>query len=342
MMKTTTLRTLAATTLAGCLLLSAARAAEGENAVQKKITVSVSGDGTAPKAKEHRMMFTTVDSANESDAEPKGFLGIESTRADSTLREQLGLPRGVGLVVQRVVPDTAAAAVLQKHDILTKLGDQLLVSADQLGILVSSKAPGTEVTLTLLRGGKEQTITLALGERKKSAARVFEFRGEHGGPALTPERLKDLHGSISKEEVERLLEHVKAEKMGGSDGFKWVGEGNGPVVRMLNVNRGNVVFSDESGMVELKSGGDTKVLVVKGSDGTVLFDGPVSTEEERSALSEAVKSRLEKVETIRQIDMTPGAEFETEEVHVISGGETTAMAPAAGTAKTWVEADSSL
>ena len=342
MMKTTTLRTLAATTLAGSLLLSAARASEGENAVQKKITVSVSGDGTAPMVKEHRMMFTTVDTPNESDAEPKGFLGIESTRADSTLREQLGLPRGVGLVVQRVVPDSAAAAVLQKHDILTKLGDQLLVSSGQLGILVSSKAPGTEVTLTLLRGGKEQTITLALGERKKSAARVFEFRGEHGAHELTPAHLKELHGSISKEQVERLLKHVKTEDVSGTEGFKWVGEGDGPVVRMLNVNRGNVVFSDENGVVELKSGGDTKVLVVKASDGKVLFDGPVNTEEERSALSEAVKSRLEKVETIQRIDLTPGAQFETEDVQVISGGETTAMAPAAGRTKSWAEADSSL
>ena len=341
-MKTTTCRSLAVAALMSCFLFSAANAAEGENAVQKRITVNVSGDQSGPMVKEHRMMFASLDSAEESDSEPKGFLGIESTRADSTLREQLGLPRGVGLVVQRVVPDTAAVNVLQKHDVLTKLGDQLLVSSDQLGILVSSKAPGTEVTLTLVRGGKEQTVTLALGERKKSATRVFEFRGSPEGMGNLPERLKDLHGSISKEQVERLLQNVKTENVSSTEGFKWVGEGDGPVVRMLNVNRGNVVFTDENGLVELKSGGDTKVLVVKASDGTVIFDGPVNTEEQRSELSEAVKSRLEKVETIRHIEMIPSEEFETEDIHVISGGETTAMSPAVGAVKTWVAADSTL
>ncbi|WP_221032334.1 S1C family serine protease [Actomonas aquatica] len=304
---------------------------------QREVRVLVSSDHDVKPGEERHVVvnYTTGFGDDEEAVEPAAFLGVETARASTTLRQQLGLPRGIGLVVQRVVKESAAMGALQKHDILTKLDDQLLVSADQLGVLVGSKAPGTEVTLTFIRGGQEQTATVTLGERKgKARARFFEFKGGdvdfdelHNGNIELHERMEDLHGNISKEDVELLIQQVQKSASGaGSEArtFSWVSKGDGPVVRMLNVNRGNVVFSDDDGVVELKSDEVGKLLVVKDAAGELLFEGPVNSAEDREALSDAVKQRLEKVESIQTLEAVPDGNLETEELRIFHTGDSSA------------------
>ena len=93
------------------------------------------------------------------------FLGVETAPVSPTLTEQLSLPKGVGLVVRSVVPDSPAANSLKPHDILTKLNDQLLIETRQLAVLVQSYKEGDEVTLTYVRGGKESTVKVKLTKR---------------------------------------------------------------------------------------------------------------------------------------------------------------------------------
>lgn len=322
--------------LTGMVALGVSAALAGDEEKSEKVKVFVSSDHEMP-AGESRHVVVDYKFGDDEPGEPQAFLGVETVRATSTLREQLGLARGIGLVVQRVVKETAAAEVLQKHDILTKFEDQLLVSADQLGVLVRSKDPGTEVMLTFLRGGEEQTAAVKLGERPANRTRFFEFRGDgdnvffgdlSGDAAKLHEKLKDVHGDISKEDVKHLLGsvHFTGDVEADVDHeVRWVTKGDGPVVRMLNVNRGNVVFSDDAGLVELVSTGDGKHLKVKDAAGDVVFDGPIDTEEQRAKLSEAVKSRLKKVESIRTIETSPEWEVKVEETKVLSDGEDSAL-----------------
>ena len=77
----------------------------------------------------------------------------------------MGLPRGFGVVVDYVVPNSpAAAAGVQQSDIIRMLNDQQIVDPSQLGKLVRSFAEGTSVDLTLLRKGKEVKVTVKLGK----------------------------------------------------------------------------------------------------------------------------------------------------------------------------------
>src|SRR4029077_19531440 len=88
--------------------------------------------------------------------EPVTFLGVETSEVPRVLSEQMGLPRGFGVVVDYVVPNgPAAAAGLQPSDIIRMLNDQQIVDPSQLGKLVRSFGEGTSVDLTLLRKGKE-------------------------------------------------------------------------------------------------------------------------------------------------------------------------------------------
>jgi membrane-associated protease RseP (regulator of RpoE activity) len=95
------------------------------------------------------------------------FLGVETSDVPNVVCEQLGLPKGFGLVVDYVVPNSpAATAGVQQNDIIKMLNDQILTEPDQLAKLVRSYSDGTNVTLTVLRKGKEEKITVKLTKKE--------------------------------------------------------------------------------------------------------------------------------------------------------------------------------
>ena len=98
---------------------------------------------------------------------PVTFLGVETSSVPRVVSEQLGLPKGFGLVVDYVVPDgPAAAAGVQQNDIMKMFNDQILMEPDQLSKLVRSLQEGTNVTLTILRKNAETKITVKLGKKE--------------------------------------------------------------------------------------------------------------------------------------------------------------------------------
>src|SRR6266700_4885603 len=98
---------------------------------------------------------------------PMTFLGVETSQVPSVVSEQLGLAKGFGLVVDYVVPDSpAAAASIQPNDILKMLNDQILIEPSQLRKLLQNFSEGTEVTLTILRKGQEQKVTVKLAKKE--------------------------------------------------------------------------------------------------------------------------------------------------------------------------------
>ena len=110
---------------------------------------------------------------------PVTYLGVETSDVPRVVSEQLGLPRGFGLVVDYVVPDgPAAQAGVQQNDILKMLNDQILTEPDQLSKLIRSYSEGTTVTLTVLRKGKEEKIGVKLS-KKEVSERSDMWKGHH-------------------------------------------------------------------------------------------------------------------------------------------------------------------
>jgi hypothetical protein len=66
----------------------------------------------------------------------------------------------------------AAKAGLAEHDILIRLDDQILVSADQLQSLVKMRKPGDVVKLTYLRKGEKNETTATLTENEVQVHRA--------------------------------------------------------------------------------------------------------------------------------------------------------------------------
>lgn len=95
------------------------------------------------------------------------FLGVSTEPVGAQTAAQLPIARGSGLVVTTVEKDSpAAAAGLQPLDVITLMGDQILVNMEQLAVLIRSRKPGDAVTFTYLRGGKQATATATLGSRR--------------------------------------------------------------------------------------------------------------------------------------------------------------------------------
>lgn len=274
--------------LTGALLLAAPLSAGDTEKSEMRVISDNDGQHevkvwTDSHGKTHRMV-----TVHDKDAKPKTFLGVETSRAGKVLSSQLGLPGGAGLVVARVVPETGAAEVLKKHDILIKFEDQLLFNSDQLGGLVQSKEPGATVELTIMRGGEKRVVTATLGERKPKV-----FHMEHGSTHAAPTtgsharvNTRVFHGDMSHEDIERHVAHA-------------VRDGR---VYATNVQSGTVVFTDDEGTVKLISRGDAdRQLIVLDAANNVIFEGSVDNDEQRDALEEGVKIRLEKVENIHAI-----------------------------------------
>src|SRR5207302_8013357 len=111
---------------------------------------------------------------------PVTYLGVETSEVPSVLCDQLGIQKGFGLVVDYVVPDgPAAGAGVQQNDIIKMLNDQILTDPGQLSKLVRSYSEGTNVSLTLLRKGQEQKVTVKLAKKEVPRRRAFMDRMRH-------------------------------------------------------------------------------------------------------------------------------------------------------------------
>jgi hypothetical protein len=273
-----------------------------------------------PERSEMRVFVNRV--AKDLPKEPVTFLGIETMPASPTLVAQLGLAEGTGLVVTNVVPDSPAAGALKEHDILVKLDDQLLIEVRQLAVLVRNHQEGDEITLIYLRGGKQQTAKVKLAKREmlklsmhlpfeggnsdQLFGRAMGAVGDGGGQMELMQRealngagpadvrMMDLLQSAPPQSSVRIIE-----RQGGPT----------PRVTMLNPGKSEIMFSDEAGTLELKIDDGQKELTAKDPKGTVIFAGPINTPEERQALPEGVRPRLEKILQMRGFSFTLDGDF---------------------------------
>jgi Do/DeqQ family serine protease len=95
----------------------------------------------------------------------RGQLGITVLKIPSEEATKLGVTQGPGVVVYDVQAGSAAdRAGLRKGDIITALNGVAINDPNTFRNMIAASAPGTEVTLTVKRGGSEQQLRATLGE----------------------------------------------------------------------------------------------------------------------------------------------------------------------------------
>jgi len=287
-------------------------------------------DDSAPHAPEHapadapqaphevrkNVHFRRLD-VEHGEMETVTFLGVETSPISKALVAQLSLSSDAGLVVQHIVPNTAAAEVLKPYDILLKLDDQILIDQHQLSVLIRNHAAGDEVTLTYLRAGKTATakVKLSRHEVPKIADTLFSLPGRlpfQFAPETQPGEPAD------REHAERMLsmidrahhgEPVRVEIQHGR-------KGEGMRAVKINTENSNLVYSDDNGSLELTIKDGKKMVVAKNAKGEQEFAGPATTDEERKHIPEKVRARLDKLESMHNVSFRTDDDFETFETEV--------------------------
>jgi len=104
------------------------------------------------------------------------FLGVAPEELSEELASQLPIDPGSGLLVRSIIPDSpAAAAGLQKNDVLIKLDDQTLTAPKQLQKLVASRKAGETVRVTYFRRGQRADTDAKLAEHEEPANAKFDL-----------------------------------------------------------------------------------------------------------------------------------------------------------------------
>lgn len=329
------------------LALPAARGADDEKSPPKEkdkdktsLRVLAAPDG------DRRVFFQR---AGKMEKESVAYLGVEASPASAALAAQLGLARGTGLVIGNVAPKSPVDGVLQQHDVLLKLDDQILIEPHQLSVLIRQRKEGDEVTLTYIRAGKQATAKVKLGThevtklsavdgtvRAFSYARAGSANSSSNSSANSSSNSDDNRfdvriersDALEGEEWNRvlsLLQRSHGAPDGGAPGAIppaariRIDHGSGPGFRAMSVNtsNSNLAYSDDDGSLDLTTKEGVKTLVAKNAKGEPLFSGPVTTPEERKKLPAAVRERLEKLEGMQDITFRTDGDFKGGEMRVI-------------------------
>jgi len=128
----------------------------------------------------------SIDEAKEA------YLGMGVTTLPPGMASQLpgviGKDRGV-MVADVLADSPAAKGGMQQYDIVVKYNEQDVISPEQLVKLVRTDKPGSTVKLTCIRGGKEVTASVKLGEQAKREPvyELFRFPSDRLGKIEMPE-----------------------------------------------------------------------------------------------------------------------------------------------------------
>jgi hypothetical protein len=188
------------------------------------------------------MAFLTLSAVRAQQVEPlpeeKGtYLGVLISPVPEVLFDQLtDLPRGQGVVVTHVLPDSPAArAGLRRHDILLDYDGQKIRDCEHFARLIQADKPERKVRINVLRGGRstvvEATLTLGtvlrIAQAPRPAANEPAPRGtaKGGGPPsvsvsvtpleagrlkLTVEYYQDAAGRLKTANYEGTLDEIQA------------------------------------------------------------------------------------------------------------------------------------
>ncbi len=195
-----------------------------------------------------------VDQLKENGVVSRGWLGVAIQEVDKELAESFGLDVAAGaLVSQVVVQGPAASGGVKNGDIITGFNGNPVILSSDLPHLVGRVRPGTKAKLTVVRFGKEKTLSVKIG--------VLPTQGNV---------LASMHSNPSVHAINRL--GIEVASLSSAQRNKWdtqgvivkqVSQGAGANAGLVN---GDVITMINGAMIREIGDFDTAVSkLVKGS-----------------------------------------------------------------------------
>lgn len=196
----------------------------------------------------------------------RGKLGVTIQQITPDLARGLGLANATGALVSDVENGgPAAAAGLARGDVITAINGSAVKDSNDLRNDIAALQPGTEVTLTVQRDGKERTITAKLaalqGARERGTPQASEQSGRFGLSIepLTADRARELGVRASRGLV---VAAVQPDSRAANAGLR-----AGDVIELVD---GKAVASADELKAALAVGERPAVLLVHRAQATVF------------------------------------------------------------------------
>jgi S1-C subfamily serine protease len=143
-------------------------------AVNPSTGTAASGIGYAIPSNRVQYVATQLMQHGQITSTGQGFIGIRATNVDPQVAAANNLSVQSGVLVTGFANDAAGQspaqqAGLQVGDVITAVSGQSTMGNDDLAAALVSQSPGTQVTLTVVRGTSQLTIKVTLGERPANA-----------------------------------------------------------------------------------------------------------------------------------------------------------------------------
>lgn len=111
-----------------------------------------------------KVVKNIVDQLRDNGEVVRGWLGVSIQDVDRTLAESFGLDRPRGALVAMVGEGSPAErAGIQSGDIIVDVDDEAIEVSADLPHVIGLMTPGSEVTMTLMRDGDEETMLVEIG-----------------------------------------------------------------------------------------------------------------------------------------------------------------------------------
>ena len=111
------------------------------------------------------MARTVVEQLINAGKVRRGQLGVVALKIPSEEATKMGIFQGPGVVVYRVQQGGGAErAGIREGDVITALNGEAINDPNTFRNKIASTPPGTEITLTVKRDGREQQVRATLGE----------------------------------------------------------------------------------------------------------------------------------------------------------------------------------
>lgn len=239
------------------------------------------------------------------------YLGVVSSAIPEMLAAHIGIKAGEGIVVRAVMPDgPAAKAGIAVHDVITRVGDQAIASAEDLTRQIASHKPGETLNVDLIHQGKPATVEVTLGVRPAALAAGIEPRpldqlNLEGVPEELADRLRGMiQGNLgglelqlgadgdpnAAPELNEAMREMKQRMEKAMEGMKAPG--------MLQENRidiqpgPTIKLLDDQGSIELKSNDGGKEVTIRDKDHNITWTGPWDTEQDKAAAPDDIRQRM--------------------------------------------------
>lgn len=145
---------------------------------------------------------TVVEQLKTKGKVERGFLGVYLQDLTPILAKELGLKINEGALITEIEPDSPAErAGLRERDVIISYNGKPVKNASELKNYVLLTKPGTEVTLKVVREGKEIEVKVKIGHPSKS---LFTSKAEIGEIEEFLENLGFSVENITPELAKRL------------------------------------------------------------------------------------------------------------------------------------------